>query len=787
MSMRLTMGALVVLSFAGCTATAQHVVLVQGKDRVEIDFLGPNLVHVHVEPEGQSFPRTLVLDPSVPFRADRIFAKGSKSKDEGTIYATSLLSLDVTRGDVSSLALKDAPGHSLLEIGDLFAAVHRGSLEMMHDENETLYGMRGTSRDGKAEIIRNEGAVVRAGEQGDGGAPMFFTAQYGVLIDSDGGQFASKGRSLKFTDGSRKDLEFFLAVGTPVEVLGAFTHLSGRAPLPPKWTLGFLNSQWGSDEAEIRALAQTYADKQIPLSGFILDFDWKAWGEDDYGEWRWNSTSGSGATAPDKFPDGASGSFAADLAAQGVHLAGILKPRILVNRMDGQPTQASAYATAHGFWYPNEVRDKDYVTHRLAGNIDFNNAEARAWYWKHLEPAFHAGMTAWWNDEADANSKTVFNNFQFLNMGRSLYEGQRSISQERVFSINRNYYLGAARFGYAEWSGDIQTGFKAMAQQRARMVAALNLGLTQWSMDTGGFIGHPTAENYARWMEFATFVPIDRVHGNYGEKRQPWVYGPVAEAAAKHAIELRYDLLPYIYSAQLGATESGIGIVRPLFWIFPDDPNCAVDSRSWMFGDALLVSPVVEAHESVHAFYLPQGEWFDYASGEKLEGGRELSIPVDSQSWKDIPLYVRDGSIVVTQPHHGNELVNTLPLVLDIFPSSERVGSFVAYDDDGHTYGYEKGQFFRQQIKASVVRKSVSIEIQTATGVYAPAFREYVLRVHASAKHVRLSTGNVVPFVDEARFQTSTHTGWTTSHDRFGEVTLIRLPVSKSSKLVTLE
>jgi hypothetical protein len=173
-----------------------------------------------------------------------------------------------------------------------------------------------------------------------------------------------------------------------------------------------------------------------------------------------------------------------------------------------KPTKAAAYATEHNLWYPNEVRGNDYFTHRPAANIDFGNPEARRWFWEHLEPAFRAGMTGWWSDEADRDGENLFNNFQFLNMGRSLYDGQRSISTERVWSINRNYYAGALRYGYAEWSGDINTGFQSMAYQRKRMIATLNLGEPEWSMDTGGYNGHPTPENYARWMEFGAFVPF---------------------------------------------------------------------------------------------------------------------------------------------------------------------------------------------------------------------------------------------------------------------------------------
>ena len=566
-----------------------------------------------------------------------------------------------------------------------------------------------------------------------------------------------------------------------MQIMEGLALLTGKPPLPPRWTLGFLNSQWGSTEDELLDVARTYAQKQIPISGFILDFDWKAWGEDNYGEWRWNSTAGPGNPFPNKFPDGASGKFAAELLAQGIHLAGILKPRILVDGVDGKPTEAAAYATAHDLWYPNEKRENDYFTHRLAGNIDFAKPAARKWYWEHLVPAFKAGITGWWNDEADYDTTTVFNNFQFMNMARALWDGQRADSPERVFSINRNYYLGSTRYGYAEWSGDISTGFQTMAYQRRRMVAALDLGLPHWSMDTGGFNGHPTPENYARWMEFAAFVPIYRVHGDHNEKRQPWVYGPVAEAAAKRAMRLRYTLLPYIYSHERIATETGIGLVRPLFWAFPDDPKAAEDSDSWMFGDALLVSPIVTHAETTHTLYLPIGTWFDYTSGARITGGHEMQIVADAQTWQDIPIYIRDGSIVATQSNdHGNDLDPKLPLVLDIFPATTRTAEFTVYDDDGHTYAYEHGAYFRQSIQAKQHGAATNVTLAAPTGSYTSTIPSYLLRVHRTATVVWGDHGGLHKFPTEAAFQDSADPGWTTSKDRFGPVTLVRIPTART-------
>jgi alpha-glucosidase (family GH31 glycosyl hydrolase) len=689
------------------------------------------------------------------------------------------MSVTVSDGPSPSVQVRDGQGRLLVTAINLIQQAAAGSLELIRQEDEPLYGMAGLPRDvdnaTRASILRTGETTVSMGSQGEGGAPYFFSKSYGVLIDSDGGEFRQDGKTIYFRHDSRPDVEFFVIVGPPLKTMSGLALLTGRAHMPPRWTLGFLNSQYGSTETELRGIADIYREWDIPISAFILDFDWKAWGEDNYGEWRWNSTSGPGNVAPDKFPNGASGKFAADMLQQGIHLAGILKPRILVDRLDGQPTEASAYATAHNFWYPKEVPTPDYVAHRLADSIDFSNPAARKWFWEHLIPSFHAGITGWWNDEADVEGTFHFDNFQFLNMSRSLYEGQRSMSDERVWSINRAYYLGALRYGFALWSGDIVTGFQSMAYQRVRMISALDTGMPQWSMDTGGFSGHPSPENYARWVEFATFVPIDRVHGGHNEKRQPWVYGPVAAAAAKRAIRLRYELLPYIYSNQRICEETGIGIVRPLFWEFPKDPKVIADTRAWMFGDALLASPVVEPREKMHEFYLPKGGWYDYWSGRFLSGGKIMQTPADAMNWTDMPLYTRKGSILATQPTKDwNDLMPKVPLVMDVFPSSHRVAKFLVYDDDGHTYAYERSVYFEQEISAVQDDHTTKLDIGALQGSYKTTIPSYLVRVHTSAVQVKSKLG-LRRFDGEAKFDASSDPGWMTSHDRFGPVVVIRL------------
>ena len=324
-----------------------------------------------------------------------------------------------------------------------------------------------------------------------------------------------------------------------------------------------------------------------------------------------------------------------------------------------------------------------------------------------------------------------------------------------------------------------------MQNQAVRMLATLNLGESHWSMDTGGFGGHPTPEVYARWMQFAAFVPIFRVHGDKFEKRQPWVYGPIAEAAATRAIRLRYEMMPYIYSAERHTYETGIGIVRPLLWVFPTDPNATAQVNEWMFGDALLAAPVLEHDAKERSVYLPNGKWYEYFTGEMFTGGQLVSLKTDPTTWSGLPLFVRDGSILATQParDHTNQSPVT-EITLDIFPNNEP-SHFVYYDDDGATYSYEKGAFYRQEIQARRSGQWDSVKLNVPTGSFHPSLRTYLVRVHGRRSDVVTVNGKPLKSQPSPQlFKTGTTASWIVSNDRFGSVTLVRVPSQRYCQLL---
>ncbi|HEV2269548.1 MAG TPA: TIM-barrel domain-containing protein [Steroidobacteraceae bacterium] len=734
--------------------------------RLSLRLIDGNVLHVHFIPAGGPTPPTLVMAPGdAGTSATPVVA----SRHGGDLQLSGgRLRVEVHAGSGALTLFAAGARTPLLRVSGT-GRVARGALVLRFPMGAPLYGVDGSNAFDQhpAALLRRGKQVAAAGAQGDAGAPFLWsTAGFGVLFDSRTATFDLAQASLRVSRLSRPDPDFYLIAGDPAAIFAAVADLSGHAPLFPKWSLGFINSQWGIDEKELLQDVSTYRAKHIPLDAFELDFDWKAWGKDGYGEFRWN---------PRKFPDGPSGKLGEQLESLGVHLIGIMKPRIHVDTEEGR------YATAHHLWIPGEKPSPDYFSHLPVEDLDFDNPGTRAWFFNPaLAHSFRTGIVGWWNDEADEAG----GNTQFLNMERAIYQGQRGLTDTRVFSLNRNFWLGAQRYAYGLWSGDIQTGFASMAAQRRRMLSAIDVGEMWWSMDGGGFHGHPSDQNYARWIEFGAFTPIFRVHGTYQEKRQPWRYGPIAERAATHAMRLRYELLPYMYSYAWHDHVAGVGLVRPLTLGWPRDPQVRNDFSAWLFGEYLLVSPVVAEDQTEKQVYLPAGIWTDWSSGRVYLGGRSITLAVDSKGWSDIPLFIRQGAIIPTQPAEGYIGEHPVTTVrVEVFPDTTRT-DFDYYDDAGKTYDYEHGAYFLQRLSAQATPDAVSLITAASSGAYRPALTHYVFAVHRTvAMQVSRDDTALTRVADLGALQQCAGACWTIGGDRYGGVTYIKLPAGVAARV----
>ncbi len=755
-------------SHAAVTTDRLSLALPRGK--LELRLLAPGIVQLRVADAGPA-PATPVIDPQASFAA--MTATLEQQGDEQVLRSDQVtLRWNPRRAE---LRMEDRAGRLLLA-ADLSHATE-GRWSLRHAKGDPQYGIGGLNAFDAAtgDLLRHGKQVAAAGNQGHTGAPLVWSsAGYGVLADAEPARFDLSDTTIgiRAEHATRKDAlvprvqdaqerpvrTLYLLAGQPAELFAGLRQLSGAAPMFPKWAMGFTNSQWGIDQKEALALVDTYRAKHIPIDNFTFDFDWKAWGEDN-GEFRWNT---------DSFPGGPDGTLKQAMDRRGMHMTGIMKPRVHVDTVEGRE------ATEHGYWLAQSKPTPDYFSHKTVRDINFDNPAARAWFFNDaLKHSYDTGIVGWWNDEADDSGVDT----QFLNMQRALYDGQRAHSARRVWSVNRNFYLGSQRYAYGVWSGDIQSGFASMAAQRQRMLAAFDVGAMHWGMDGGGFKApRPSDENYARWIEFGAFTPMFRVHGDFGQKRQPWVYGPVAEKAATDAIRLRYALIPYIYAYEYQNHVHGVGLVRPLQFAYPNDPAQRDRIDAWMFGDYLLVSPVVEQGQTIKQLTLPKGRWIGYADGKVYEGGKNVTIAVDAKGWSDIPLFIRDGAIIPQQaPMDYVDEKPVTSLDVDVFPADDET-RFEYYDDDGNTYGYEKGDYFLQPLSVQRQDGMVTFHAAAPSGAYPPALRQFVLAFHGEVAAAVKNGGQVLPRFDGVEaLRDAPGEGWARGKDRYGEVTYVKI------------
>lgn len=776
-----------------------------GDDILEITACKDNILKVNYRPNGvAASPDTPIIDPNKTWSA--VGATINTNTNPMTIV-TSKMRIEITKTPVR-MTIKKADGTTLLWEPSSGGVFYDG-VRFLHNTGHNIYGIRSYNAfEGNGEILRNDNNhPAHAGEQGDSGGPfMWSTAGYGLLVDSDGGYPYTESATGKFEfyvggtppEGRRytkSDIEYYIMLGTPKEIMQSFSEITGKAPMLPKWSLGFSNFEWDTTESEVISMVDTYRAKNIPIDSYGLDYDWKNYGEDNYGEFTWNTT---------KFPSAATTLLKTIMDGKGIKMIGITKPRIVTRTLGGTRTVQYYDANNGGYWYPGQSEYTDYFIPVLVRSIDPYNPACRSWFWNHSISAFDKGIVGWWNDETDKVSSGGttywFGNFTTTHLSQALYEGQRAYTSgtKRVWQTARTYYPGAQRYATTLWSGDIGTQFykgekiswaAGMQEQRAVMLSSINNGQAKWGMDGGGFnqndgtILNPNPELYTRWIQFGAFTPVFRVHGNNHQQRQPWFYGTTAEEVSKHAIQLRYSLIPYMYSYERSAYETGIGLVRPLIFDYPNDPNVSNRTDAWMFGDYLLVAPVVDQGQASKSIYLPSGTWIDYFRGDTYTGGQTISYPIDSETWTDIPVFVKKGAIIPTQKvldYIGQSSITSV--MVDVFPDTTQ-SSFTYYDDDGISYNYEGNAYFKQVMTVKDNgTNGISFSVGAKSGTYVPQVQNYIAQIHGKAgTSVTINGVAATKYADLNALKSASGEGWATGKDIYGPVTYVKISSASAS------
>jgi len=686
---------------------------------IEFQVYSPEIVRVLKYPKQQQPEKTSF---SVVLQPRKTAYKVSRENNVLTLTTSAItIKADMLTGNIS---YADSEGNSLLKekVSGMELTPHQYSAEHTYlpkqtfqlDRDEAIYGL-GQHQEGRMNQ-RNQHLHLQQSNM-DICVPIIHSVKgYALFWDNySPTDFTDNEQGMSFSSTSGDCIDYYFMYGGNADgVVRQIRLLTGEAPMFPLWTYGYWQSKerYGSQE-EIVGVVRKYREQRIPLDGIVQD--WRYWGEEDP---LWNSVE----FLNPHFPD----------------------PQKMVN--DIHSLNAHAIISVWPCFGPatniykeldskNMLLDFASSPNGMGKVYDAYNPAARDLLWSYMNKnIFSLGMDGWWLDATEPEQahsdpgildtkthlgtyRNVRNVFPLLTV-RGIHDHQRALtSDKRVFILTRSAFAGQQRYGANSWSGDIVSNWGVLRKQIPGGMNFSLSGIPYWNTDIGGFysnnyypggVDNPTFhELYVRWLQFATFTPMMRSHGTqtpreifqFGKKGD-WAYDVIADF-----INLRYRLLPYVYSTSYQVTQNAGSMMRALMMDFPHDKRVYDMDNEYLFGRSILVNPVTEpmyigrngdkvlqnfSEVKKQNVYLPQGcDWVDFWTGETLKGGQEIAreVPINI-----IPLYVKTGTILPMGPFvQYAEEKDWSNLEIRIYPGAD--GEFTLYEDENDNYNYEKGQF----------------------------------------------------------------------------------------------
>jgi alpha-D-xyloside xylohydrolase len=693
---------------------------------IEIQFLSPSIVRVLKWPEG----RTYVKESLSVVRTPQKTTFGIKQKENDLILRSEslLVLLNLKNGSISFktpeagvlLGEKEAgvrfTGFS--DAGTKTCSVYQA---FVLGKNEAIYGL-GQQQEGKM-IQRNLTLNMIQGNTDDY-IPFFLSVKgYGLFWDNYSPTlFEDTPESTSFKSDVGDCIDYYFMYGGNADgVIARMRDLTGQVPMFPLWTFGYWQSKERyKSQDELVGVVNKYRELGVPLDGIIQD--WQYWGNN----YLWNAMEFLNPEFynPQKMVDDIHGLNAHIIISIWNSFGPETKQYRELDKIGALMDFKTWPESGSEKWPPNA----DYPSGVKV--YDPFNPEARDIYWNYLNKGiFSLGMDGWWMDSSepdhlqfkpsDFDNKTylgsfrkVRNAFPLMTVG-GVYQHQRAVtSEKRVFILTRSAFAGQQRYGANTWTGDVVASWDALKNQ---ISAGLNFslcGIPYWNSDIGGFflwnfkntLNDPDyRELYVRWIQFGAFCPMMRTHGT-DAPREIYQFGKKGDKvydAIEKSINLRYSLLPYMYSASWDVTANQSTMTRALMMDFPKDNQALDINDQYMFGKSLLVCPVTKPMYSAEGkedfssvrtreLYLPAGAgWYDFWTGEKYSGGQTVKkeTPIDI-----IPLFVKAGSIIPVGPEVQYATEKKWDnLEIRVYEGAN--GEFTLYEDENNNYNYEKGAY----------------------------------------------------------------------------------------------
>ena len=559
------------------------------------------------------------------------------------------------------------------------------------------------------------------------GYGIFFDNSFKTTFDfgherGDVASFWSKGGMMNY---------YFINGPGLVEVAERYTFLTGKPEMPPMWALGYQQSKWSYyPESKVKEIASGFRSRKIPCDVIHIDIDYM----DGFRCFTWDT---------EKFPDPAK--MVAELKEEGFKTIVIIDPGIKIDK---------------DYFVYQEAIEKGLFCRRADGPLmegevwpgmchfpDFTNPEAREWWATLYDEFMKSGIHGVWND---MNEPAVFgigtfpddtrhdydghhcshkkaHNVYGMQMVKATHEGVRKNTfPNRPLVITRSGYAGLQRYS-AVWTGDNISTWEHLWIANLQCQRLSISGISFTGSDIGGFIGQPNGELYVRWMQMAVFHPFFRTHssGDHGDQ-EPWSFGEETTDLIREAIELRYQLLPYIYTLFWKNVNEGTPMLLPLVFVDQEDKETHFRMEEFCMGNQMLVCPISEESVDGRKLYLPKGNWYNYWTNELFEGKQEYFVDV---AINQIPMFVKSGSIIPHYPvmqYVGQKKIESL--VLHVYCDECEMESTV-YEDDGDFYDYEQGNFTLRTFTFSGNPKEVKIS-QDSEGRFNSEYQHFKIIVH---------------------------------------------------------
>ncbi|AFV87377.1 TIM-barrel domain-containing protein [Alteromonas mediterranea] len=599
---------------------------------------------------------------------------------------------------------------------------HGVSLSFALSDDEKLYGggqrVLGMDRRGNAMPLYNKahyGYTTSSNQMYFGLSAVMSSKHYSVLFDNTASGELDMGSStpdelLFSAKGGRAS--YIMVLGESLsDTVKSTVAITGKQPLPPRWLLGNFASRFGyKSQDEVMNVVDAFNKQDIPVDAVVLDLYW--FGKDIKG--HMGNLSWDTATFPE--PE----KMISELREQAVKTVLITEPFILTtskqwdsaveNNALAQNDQGTPYT--FDFYFGN------------TGLVDVFSEAGQDWFWQYYEKLAAQGVAGWWGDlgepevhpddiqhawsEAGLGNQTVsgteVHNGYGHQWAKTVYNNLTELqSDTRPFVLMRSGFLGSQRYGMVPWTGDVSRSWGGLKPQVELALQMSVFGLAYTHSDLGGFAGGDTfdAELYTRWLQFGTFSPVFRPHAQDNIAPEPVFHDDPVKSIAREFIQLRYDMLPYNYSLAFENALFGTPLMRPLAMVFNEN-KWFESAKSYMWGDALLVSPVTQPNQQTWAVELPPGIWFDFFSSAKYQGGKTVDYPLTQDNF---PVWVKAGSFMpMSEGLSRTEHFDARELEMHYWHDHSVISSsYTYYEDDGKSpNSVEKGLYTTLQLNASV-------------------------------------------------------------------------------------